>query len=79
MNKRLVVGISGASGVTYGVRLLQVLQDTDYETHLIISKSGELNIQIETDYEPADVKAMADYVYDHKNKHPSLDLLHLLM
>ena len=67
MTKRLVVGISGASGVTYGVRLLQVLQNTDYETHLIISKSGELNIQIETDYDPADVKAMADYVYDHKN------------
>ncbi len=72
MNKRLVVGISGASGVTYGVRLLQVLQDTDYETHLIISKSGELNIQIETDYDPADVKAMADYVYDHKNIAASL-------
>ena len=72
MPKRLVVGISGASGVTYGVRLLQVLQDTDYETHLIISKSGELNIQIETDYDPADVKAMADYVYDHKNIAASL-------
>ena len=72
MSKRLVVGISGASGVTYGVRLLQVLQDTDYETHLIISKSGELNIQIETDYDPADVKAMADYVYDHKNVAASL-------
>jgi 4-hydroxy-3-polyprenylbenzoate decarboxylase len=70
--KRLVVGISGASGVIYGVRLLQVLQDTDYETHLIISKSGELNIQIETDYDPADVKAMADYVYDHKNIAASL-------
>ena len=72
MPKRLVVGISGASGVTYGVRLLQVLQDTDYETHLIISKSGELNIQIETDYDPADVKAMANYVYDHKNIAASL-------
>jgi 4-hydroxy-3-polyprenylbenzoate decarboxylase len=72
MPKRLVVGISGASGVTYGVRLLQVLKDTDYETHLIISKSGELNIQIETDYDPADVKAMADYVYDHKNVAASL-------
>ena len=71
-NKRLVVGISGASGVTYGVRLLQVLKDTDYETHLIISKSGELNIEIETDYDPADVKAMADYVYDHKNVAASL-------
>jgi len=72
MSKRLVVGISGASGVTYGVRLLQVLKDTEYETHLIISKSGELNIEIETDYDPADVKALADYVYDHKNMAASL-------
>ncbi len=72
MPKRIVVGISGASGVTYGVRLLSVLQETDYETHLIISKSGELNIEIETDYDPADVKAMADYVYDHKNMAASL-------
>ena len=52
MPKRIVVGISGASGVTYGVRLLDVLKETDYETHLIISKSGELNIKIETDYYP---------------------------
>ena len=72
MPKRIVVGISGASGVTYGVRLLSVLKETDYETHLIISKSGELNIKIETDYDPADVKAMADYVYDHKNIAASL-------
>jgi len=49
-----------------------VLKETDYETHLIISKSGELNIEIETDYDPADVKAMADYVYDHKNIAASL-------
>ena len=72
MPKRIVVGISGASGVTYGVRLLSVLKETDYETHLIISKSGELNIEIETDYDPADVKAMADYVYEHKNVAASL-------
>ena len=72
MSKRLVVGISGASGVIYGVRLLQVLKETDYETHLIISKSGELNIEIETAYDPADVKALADYVYDHKNMAASL-------
>ena len=72
MSKRIVVGISGASGVTYGVRLLNLLKETDYETHLIISKSGELNIKIETDYDPADVKAMADCVYDHKNVAASL-------
>ena len=72
MPKRIVIGISGASGVTYGVRLLSVLKETDYETHLIISKSGELNIKIETDYDPADVKALADYVYDPKNMAASL-------
>ncbi len=72
MPKRIVVGISGASGVTYGVRLLSVLKETEYETHLIISKSGELNIEIETDYDPADVKALADYVYDPKNMAASL-------
>jgi flavin prenyltransferase len=72
MSKRLVVGISGASGVIYGIRLLQVLKETDYETHLIISKSGELNIEIETAYDPDDVKALADYVYDHKNMAASL-------
>ena len=72
MPKRIIVGISGASGVTYGVRLLNVLKETDYETHLIISKSGELNIKIETDYDPADVKAMADFVYDHKDVAASL-------
>ena len=52
MPKRIVVGISGASGVTYGVRLLSLLQKTDYESHLIISDSGRLNIKIETDRSP---------------------------
>jgi 4-hydroxy-3-polyprenylbenzoate decarboxylase len=65
MAKRIVVGISGASGVIYGVRLLSLLKETDYETHLIISKAGKLNIEIETDYLPGDVTAMADYSYDH--------------
>ena len=67
MSKRLVIGISGASGVTYGVRLLSVLKENDYETHLIISEAGKLNIKIETNHTPDEVQAMADYVYDHKN------------
>jgi 4-hydroxy-3-polyprenylbenzoate decarboxylase len=67
MAKRIVVGISGASGVTYGVRMLEVLRETDFETHLIISDAGRLNIKIETSYKPADVEAMADLVYDHKD------------
>jgi len=72
MPKRIVVGISGASGVIYGVRLLKLLKETDYETHLIISDSGRLNIKIETHYQPADVEAMADYVYEHKDVSASL-------
>ncbi|MGD8261346.1 MAG: UbiX family flavin prenyltransferase [Desulfobacterales bacterium] len=72
MSKRLVIGISGASGVTYGVRLLSVLKENDYETHLIISEAGKLNIKIETNHTPDEVQAMADYVYDHKNVAASL-------
>lgn len=67
MKKRIIVGISGASGVIYGVRCLQLLKQTDYETHLIISESGKLNIQIETPYTEDEVRAMADFVHDHKN------------
>lgn len=65
--KRIVIGIAGASGVTYGIRLLECLQETDYETHLIISEAGKLNIEIETSYKADDVAGMADVVYDHKN------------
>jgi 4-hydroxy-3-polyprenylbenzoate decarboxylase len=72
MKKRIVIGISGASGVTYGVRMLAVLRETDYETHLIISSAGRLNIEIETNYTPAEVEAMADFVYDHKDMSASL-------
>jgi len=72
MPKRIVVGISGASGVIYGVRLLSLLKGSDYETHLVISKSGKLNIKIETKYSPDEVAAMADCVYDDKNMAASL-------
>ncbi len=72
MSKRIIIGISGASGVIYGARLLEVLKDSDYETHLIISEAGKLNIEIETDYRAEEVAAMADHVYDHKNVAASL-------
>jgi 4-hydroxy-3-polyprenylbenzoate decarboxylase len=72
MPKRIVVGISGASGVTYGVRLLSLLKQTEYETHLIISDSGRLNIKIETDCRPDEVAAMADYVYEQNDVSASL-------
>ena len=67
MKKRLVVGISGASGVIYGVRMLGLLKETDYETHLIISDSGRRNIEIETEFTAGDVEAMADHVYEDRD------------
>jgi len=67
MTSRIVIGIAGASGVIYGVRMLQLLKDTNYETHLIISEAAKLNIEIETRYKAKEVAAMADYTYDHKN------------
>ena len=65
--KRILVGIAGASGVTYGIRLLECLKETDYEIHLIISEAGKFNIEIETKYTAEDVAQMAEYVYDHKD------------
>lgn len=67
MKKRLVVGIAGASGVIYGVRLLEHLLKTDVETHLILSESGKRNIEIETEYSADQVAGMAAVVYDNRN------------
>ncbi len=67
MKKRIIVGISGASGVIYGIEILKELAKLDLETHLIISESGKKNIIIETAYSVRDVESMADNVYDDKN------------
>jgi len=57
--RRLIVGISGASGVAYGVRLLQLLRNAGVETHLVISKTAEITFAYETTYKIAEVKALA--------------------
>lgn len=57
--RRLVVGISGASGAIFGVRLLQLLHQTDIETHLVISKAAEMTLTYETDYKPRDLRELA--------------------
>lgn len=72
MPHRIVIGITGASGVIYGVRMLRLLRDTNCETHLIISEAGILNIKIETGYRAEEVSAMADYTYDNMNVSASL-------
>lgn len=65
---KLIVGITGASGVIYGIRLLEVLSGVEgVETHLIITEAGELNIKYETDWEVAQVRALADFSHDVRN------------
>jgi flavin prenyltransferase len=61
--QRLIVGISGASGVIYGVRMLELLRDKDIETHLVMSKSAEMTLAYETDLKPKDVKALASVTH----------------
>lgn len=65
---RLIVGISGASGVIYGIRLLEALKTlADLETHLILSKGAKLNISIETQWQVKQVEALADVVHSDQN------------
>jgi 4-hydroxy-3-polyprenylbenzoate decarboxylase len=62
--KRLIVGMSGASAAIYGIRLLEVLRETDVETHLVISSAAKKIILMETDFTVEEVEMMADHVYD---------------
>ena len=65
---RLIVGMSGASGVIYGVRLLEVLKaESNVETHLVMSDSARMNINLETDWSAKDVLALADHVYSNRD------------
>jgi 4-hydroxy-3-polyprenylbenzoate decarboxylase len=61
--RRLIGGISGASGVIYGVRMLELLRDKGIETHLVMSKSAEMTLAYETKFKPKDVKALASVVH----------------
>lgn len=72
MPKRIVIGISGASGVIYGVKMLSLLSEMDYETHLIISEAGKINIQIETGQDVNAIEAMASVVHDSQDMTASL-------
>ena len=66
--RRLVVGISGASGTIYGIRMLELLAATGIETHLVMSKSAEMTLAYETDYKPKDIRALAAV------NHPNADI-----
>jgi flavin prenyltransferase len=66
--RRLVVGISGASAVIYGVRMLELLRRTNIETHLVMSRSAEMTLVYETDLTPKEVRALASV------NHPIADI-----
>ena len=57
--RRLIVGITGASGAIVGVRVLELLAETGIETHLVMSRAAEMALAYETDLQPKDVKALA--------------------
>lgn len=66
--KKIIVGISGASGSIYGIDLLEKLSKaTNVETHLVMSNWAKENIKLETDYSVAEVENLADFVYDNRN------------
>lgn len=65
--KRLVVGISGASGVAYGIRLLESLKDLRIESHLVMSRAAEMTVAYETKLKPKQVLAMSDRAYSIGN------------
>ena len=60
---RLIVGITGATGVIYGIRTLQVLRELSVESHLVITDMGKTTISMETDYAIGDVEKLASKVY----------------
>ena len=66
--RRLIVGISGATGAVYGVRILEILSRIEQiETHLVLSRAGKMTIQVETPYSVKDVESMANVVHDVNN------------
>jgi 4-hydroxy-3-polyprenylbenzoate decarboxylase len=65
MKNEIIIGMSGASGVQYGIRILEAIKQMEgFETHLVISESAKQLIKIETDYSVKDVEKMSDNVYD---------------
>jgi 4-hydroxy-3-polyprenylbenzoate decarboxylase len=62
--KKMIVGISGATGVIYGIRMLEVLREIEVESYLVITKAAKKIIPLETEYKVTYLESLADYVYD---------------
>ena len=67
-SKRIIIGISGASGAIYGIELLKALKELKIETHLVVSKTAQITIAQETNYSLPQIQEMADFV------HPAVDM-----
>lgn len=65
--KRMIIGISGASGIIYGIQLLKILRELEIETHLVVSKAGEITRGYETDLSSQELKQLADFHYHNEN------------
>ncbi|HWK86251.1 MAG TPA: UbiX family flavin prenyltransferase [Xanthobacteraceae bacterium] len=65
--KRLIVGMSGASGAVYGIRLLEVLKDSGIQTHLVMSKAAKITLATETDFKVSDVERLASVVHSNED------------
>ena len=65
--RRLIIGITGASGVQYGVRMLEMLQTNQVETHLVMSQAAELTLALETEMRKKNVEELADVVHSTKD------------
>lgn len=63
-DKKIIIGISGASGAIYSIKLLQTLKELGIETHLVISKAAAITISQETDWKVSNVTKMADFHYN---------------
>jgi 4-hydroxy-3-polyprenylbenzoate decarboxylase len=66
-SKRIVIGITGASGVIYGIRLLEILRELGVGTHLVMSQAARITLAMESDLKADDVEALADVVHSNKD------------
>lgn len=61
--RRMIIGMSGSSGIIYGIRLLEVLRSLSIETHLVVSRAAQMTRAYETSLSAADLKALADFYH----------------
>ena len=65
--KRVIIAMTGASGLVYGIKLLELLRGTEFETHLVMSKSAQVALAYESSLKVKEVNALADVVHDNRD------------